>query len=67
MTIFQLQKNPLLQLFAIESSLVLDLNASNQSEHWSWFKHLNATPGTDAESAREEEMAIAISQFSYSI
>ena len=26
--------------------------------------YLNATPGTEAESAREEEMAIAISRFS---
>ena len=27
--------------------------------------HLNATPGTESELAREEEMAIAISQFSF--
>ena len=27
--------------------------------------YLNATPGTEAESAREEEMATAISQFSF--
>ena len=41
------------------------LNASSHSKHWSWFKDLNVTPGTEAESAREEEMAIAILQFSY--
>ena len=30
-----------------------------------WITYLNATPGTEAESAWEEEMAVAISQFSY--
>ena len=42
-----------------------DLNLFDCLQPIRALAHLNATPGTEAESAKEEEMAKAISQFSY--